>query len=711
MNHPLQSPDDSPRHALSNVGSRIDAFAMLCVGGLTLLLVVVLGRVAQLQFMPQPILAAHMGSRTGVQAELPARGDLLDRRGRLLATTRFGSRIIVNPYLLKETPDADIIRLASAAGLSADDVGDRVTAALIENAARAADKPATPLRHLTTADGRPVTDPEQPEDAATDDPPASPDPQTVTRRRPIQYLPIGGVLTDAQADAVKALKLPWVSLERRAVREYPGGAAAAPIVGRVGFDEKDGAVGAEWLYRDELAGTPGAVEYARDAAGNPLWIDIGGVSPAAHGQDVRLSIDLELQRIAGEELMRGVEACDAQGGRLVMLDPNTGEILAMVDVQRHCPDAVDFPWEPIPPPAPADGKRRPRAADTRPVSEPLPEVRRYKVLEPDEARRIHPALGKNRCVEHVYEPGSTFKAFVWALITESGKAHPDEVFDTEGGRWQTPYGRWIEDVKRRDFMTWREVLINSSNIGMTKGGARLTHAQMYHGIRRFGFGESTGLGLPGETNGLITALSDWSEYTQTSVSYGYEVAVTPVQIVRAFSVFARQGQLAGTMPPIRLRAVTPEDARGDILYRVLKPRTAMLTRETMLSVADNMQASLDSATQQKHEWRYRIFGKSGTARIPVGPAPKGFRAPRGAPAYHEKQYYSSFLAAGPFEDPRLVVVVVIDDPGPALAHANRAYGALTAGPVVRYVLERSLMYLGVPPSPDADPTDPLAAGG
>src|SRR5690606_716613 len=160
-----------------------------------------------------------------------------------------------------------------------------------------------------------------------------------------------------------------------------------------------------------------------------------------------LSVDLELQRIAEEELARGVEDADAAGGRLLMMDPDTGEILAVVDIVRDVPDAVPFEWEdqdaPRGPAPPAGG----RPADS--------------VLPGDEARQIHPALGRNRCVEDIYEPGSTFKPFVWAAVTELGLARPEEVFDTEGGRWHTSYGRYIEDVTKRARMTWREVLVNS----------------------------------------------------------------------------------------------------------------------------------------------------------------------------------------------------------------------------------------------------------
>jgi cell division protein FtsI (penicillin-binding protein 3) len=472
--------------------------------------------------------------------------------------------------------------------------------------------------------------------------------------------------------------------------------------------KQSGIIGAEHSHEEELTGDHGLINYIRDARGRPLWMSPGAYVPAQRGQDVRLSLDLEIQRITTEELRRGVNDADAAGGRAIVMDPRTGEILAMVDLVRPVPDAVPFPWADA---RPGDGKGHKRSDLLyEPEAAPAPH-QRYITLKPDPGRAIHPALARNRCVEDVYEPGSTFKPFVWATITELGLAKPAEVFDTEGGHWRTSYGRLIHDVVKKPTMTWAEVLMNSSNIGMSKGGERLTFDQLCSTVHRFGFGTRTHIGLQGETAGIVTPRKLWSKYTQTSVCFGHEVAVTPVQMIRAFSVFARSGDLAGTLPVARLTAA--DAATPPMVHRVLRPEIAMMTRTIMREVAASMEGKM--AANKEHPesgWRYGLFGKSGTAEIPLGKAPEGKRRPPGNKGYFDRQYNASFIGAGPIEEPRLVALVVIDDPGPERVRTGTYYGAHVAGPVVRRVMERSLSYLGVPPSPaparETHPAAPMA---
>lgn len=734
-----------------------DITAVALAGAMCLTMVVVLGRVAQLQLAPGDQLTEHMDARTTYRTVLPVRGDIKDRRDRVLAATRFGWRVVVDPTIFPSPPDTAIVTLAQTLDLPAEKVGERVLRALVENERRTearggaalradanspaarlaallnervdtvvarvrsgdslapeADDPASaglagePVgEQLPTAPGvTPFVDAAATQTGATETGPdgaANPPAARATPRGPIRYLPIGGVIEDDAAQRVRALKITGVALERRQIREYPAGPSVASIVGKVGF-EHQGLLGAELALNEPLTGTKGRVGYLRDSRGRPLWTSPGQVILPASGQDVRLSIDLEVQRIATEELQRGIEEADAVGGRLVMIDPRTGEILAMVDLVRDLPDLIPYPW--------ADKPERVRGQRTPPVAS-LPATRqRYVTLVADKGRAVHPAMARNRCVEDVYEPGSTFKPFVWATITELGLAHPNEVFDTEGGRWRTFYGRPIQDVTRRASMTWAEVLVNSSNIGMIKAAERMTHQQLRDAVLRFGFGRATGLGLPGEADGLVTPATAWGKYSQTSVAYGHEIAVTPVQMVRAFAAFARNGDDAGTIPQLRLSGATDPEAtdltRG-VVIRVLPADVAMLTRTTMTAVATNMEGRW--AKPPEGGWRYTLFGKSGTAEIPLGPPPEGKVRPRDASGYFDDQYNSSFVAGAPLDDPRVVIIVVIDDPGPSRVFSSPRshYGAAVAGPVVRRTVERTLAYLGVAPSPTPDAPGSTAA--
>jgi cell division protein FtsI/penicillin-binding protein 2 len=457
----------------------------------------------------------------------------------------------------------------------------------------------------------------------------------------------------------------------------------------VGIDH-NGLLGAELFLDKVVAAVTGKLSYVRDARGQPLWVYPGSYTAPKRGLDVRLSVDLEIQRIVVEELTKGVEDADAAGGRAIVLDPLTGEILAMSDVLRQVP-VVDYPW-------------------TYPIGqEPGGHRPRYRTIRDDGGRSEVGGAGmRNRCVEDAYEPGSTFKPFMWAETTALGLARPEEVIDTGCGNWTTPYGRHISDVEAFGQQTWAHILVFSSNIGMAKGTSRMSHKQMRDAVVKFGFGSRTNIGLPGESAGVVTTQKNWSKYSQTSVAMGHEVAVTPLQMARAFAAFARPGELAGTLPPLRLTAVDGEEVvvPGQ---RVLPAKVATLTRETMRGVTERLDARM-ARKADATPLRYEAFGKSGTAEIPLGPPPKGKRRPKGSDGYYQGQYNASFICGAPAHNPRVVVVVVIDDPGPQRVATRTHYGAAAAGPVARRIVERGLSYLGVPPSPGhEDGNKPLAA--
>ncbi|HYF13599.1 MAG TPA: penicillin-binding protein 2 [Phycisphaerales bacterium] len=703
---------------------------------ITLALVVMLGRVAQLQLAPGVRLVEHMKPRITEREEVALRGDILDRRGRLIASTSIARRVVVDPveFAKQEDVPGAIRRLAEAMAAPHAEIKARIEAVVAANAEtqRVADgwpATATPdliaklvarrdkerkaqeAAHPAPGNGDAETpEPDHPPAigaadpfAAAPAPAASPraavqvDPATLEPPKPVRYLPIGDVLSENAAAAVGRATSPrrsktdprplsGVLLERVAVRDVDAQSPAAALVGKVGFGHV-GLAGSEYRLEEKLSGEAGEIAYYRDRSGKPLWIEPGFVVPPKHGESVRLSIDVELQRIAVEELQTQIERTNAAGGRLILADPATGEILAMADIVRDVPEALPYPW------APVDEKGKPL-----PGAPPFDAKKRYIAIKADPGRAIHPALGRNRCVEDIYEPGSTFKPFVWATITELGLARVTEVFDTEGGKWWAPGGRYLEDVTRRDRMTWAEVLVNSSNIGMVKASQRMSYKQMHDLVRRFGFGERTQVGLPGESSGIVTPLSRWGVPTHVSVAYGHEVGVTPVQMVRAFSAFARTGSQAGTLPRLRLVAAEPDEA-APVTYRVLPSTVAELTRRTMKGVVDAVDARWAKDDTPEGGWRYDLFGKSGTAKIPCGAPPVGHKAPQGTKGYLDNQFISSFIAGGPVEQPRLVCLAIIDDPaGNPGEDRKKRYGSAAAGPVARRVMERALTYLGVPSS-------------
>lgn len=717
MTQPSPSPTGSL--ALPDQRGRIDRAGRIVVAAMTVGLVIIAGRVAQLQLAPSAELKEHMQARITARPVPAARGDILDRRYRYVATTEFGYRAVVDPTELPSPPDEAILKLAQALDQDPAELGERIVSRMVINQARAAERARRAPQHAVPKDifdhlrsfGRNAT----PAVSTTGSAPLTlasntPAPPTADAQgqgdasgaslQPIRYLVLSDILRDEQVELVKSLGLRGVNLELRGVRHYPAGNAASTIVGKTSPDQI-GLIGIESTFDKELRGSNGKILYVRDARGRPLWMGRDGFSAAQRGDDVRLSIDLEIQRIAHEELTRRVEECDAAGGRCVVMDPLSGEILAMVDVLRPVPDAVPFPW---PARTSAAERRAPGLIYEPPAQIPSG---RFVVIKPDEKRQNHPELARNRCVEDVYEPGSTFKTFIWASATELGVFKPDTTLNTGNGLWRTPYGRPLRDVHKHANLTWQNVLIESSNIGMSQAADKMSFDQMSRAIRRFGFGALTGINLPGETRGLVTSRRFWSKYTQTSVSFGQEVAVTPVQMVQAFAAFARPGELAGTMPRARLTALDVTDPDRSIVNRVVRADIAQLTRQTLVPVAakidENMARDRKKSPDAPHtqgdtDPRYVMFGKSGTAQIPLGKAPPGKMRPRGM-GFFEHQYNSSFIAGAPVESPRLVVLVVIDDPGPSLRRTRQHYGSTTAGPAVRRIIERSLAYLGVPPSP------------
>ncbi|MGP1272000.1 MAG: peptidoglycan D,D-transpeptidase FtsI family protein [Phycisphaerales bacterium] len=623
-------------------GLRTSWVALLTAGGCFAVFAAVLTRVGYLQTQEHERLAVAAGSRHGVVETAPVRGTLHDRRGRVIAVTRFGQRVFVDPVRFPDPPGDAIVELASALDAEPWEIGERIARAMSANA------------EAVAGDG--------------------------ARLR--RYVRISDALPSERAERVLALGIPGVHVEDAPVREYPALDDVASLVGKVGASDS-GLMGVEYAFESRLSGSTGSARYVRDASRRALWIEPGTWRAPENGTPIRVSIDLAIQRIALEELQRGVLESDAAGGRVVVADPQTGEILAMADLVREVPDAVPYPWWPVDRPV------------TGPVEVP---TRRYAALLGDDRRMIHPALGRNRCVEDVYEPGSSFKPFVWALVTDAGLATLGEVFDTHGGYWRTPYGRPIEDVTRRSEMTWHEVLVNSSNIGIIKAASRLSYAALRDGVVRLGFGRRTRIGLPGEAEGIVTAARDWKDYTQTSVAFGHEIAVTPMQMVRAFSALCRTGELSGTIPDLTLMGA--DGAGPGVSRRVFRPETVVKVRAALREVAEKVERTMDADGEVG--WRYTMFGKSGTADLPVGPAPEGYRRPPGASGYLEEQYVSSFIAGAPVDAPRIVLVVVIDDPGPERIKAKKHYGSQSAGPVARRIVERTLAYLRV--TPDITPT-------
>jgi cell division protein FtsI (penicillin-binding protein 3) len=660
-------------------------------------LAIVVGRVIQLQVAPGEQLEGFVAARQTSETLKSVRGDLLDRRGRVLATTRIGYRVIIDPVGLHNAMGKDpaaidrlIVSLGEVIEMPIGDIADRIITRLVRNEKiRMASREQTDSQGAKSAGGLGLAT------IGSGDQPA---PRTMKLSR---YLPMGEPMDQTKTQQMRELMkdntLVGVTLEHTAMRVQASEALVGSMVGKYAFapgaTQRTGVMGAEKLFEARLVGEDGSKTYVRDDKGRPLWVQRGAWVESAKGQDVRLSIDLEIQRMVHEQLVRGVEDADAAGGRAIVLNPNTGEILAITDVLREIPNLATVDWW-----DPKSGEPRP----TMPAEKDQP---RYKVLRDDPNRAKNPAMAINRCLEEVYEPGSTLKPFAWTLAKSNGLLPDDEQLNIRKKSIRTNYGRVISDAYTHDDLDgWDDVLRYSSNIGMSIATARLSHDQLRGMVNALGFGQQTGIGLGGEASGLVTSKENWSDFSQTSVGMGYEIAVTPIQMVRAFSVFARHGEMAGTLPEVRLTAAGDRNKPGmigdaTIVERVFSAASAKRTIGPMREVAEKMDEKKRQQYPDDPTPMYSMFGKSGTSHIAMVPPAEfaGFRAPKSKLAYFPKQHHSSFIVAAPADAPEIVVLVVIDDIGPERVTQNHHYGSWVAGPVVRRVVDDVLPYLGVEP--------------
>jgi cell division protein FtsI/penicillin-binding protein 2 len=585
---------------------RIRNWTRITLGCTMVALSLTLVRVAQLKIAPPDKLDAAAGRRTSERAELAPRGEVLDRRGRPLAMSLVGYRLYCDPAFIYE-------RGWDAA---------KKRAKTDPNAVAECD----PFRDAAIALA-PIlrTTPQQVHELL----------KTNAERR---YVVLAQDVDEAQVDLLRQLDLDGIGMETKLVRDYPAGGLASQLVGKVGF-EHTGQAGVEYAFDRDLRPVPGHVKALRDAFGRTLWINRQDYVPGDPGDDVRLSIDLAIQESAERHLGKMVDDMNAGGGRVIVLDAQNGDVLAMADILRERPG--------------------------------------WKEATRDPSRKIHPALGRNRNFTDPYEPGSTFKSFVWARATQVGAARPSEIIPLPAGPYTTPFGRTIHDVKYTGPVSWKTVLVKSLNGGMAMVAMRMSFEQMQQAVRDFGFGQKVAMGIPGESAGIVTAPGKWSKYSQTSVAMGHEIAVTPIQMARAFSAFARDD---GTMVQPRLVMPRGGGERGVDRTGASKPvidsQVLAVAREAMLGVVE------DGTARKAQSAHYRMFGKTGTAELAV-PGQRG---------YDRDRYVASFIAAAPATNPRLVVLCVIDDPDKRKGH----FGGSIAGPVVRDVVDDALQYLGVP---------------
>ncbi len=421
------------------------------------------------------------------------------------------------------------------------------------------------------------------------------------------------------AQQVTALELPGVYLQQEYRRYYPAGEVAGHLLGFTNVDDK-GQEGLELAFEDWLSGEPGAKRVIMDGQRN-IVENVENIRSARPGKTLKLSIDRRIQYLAYRELKAAVRKHGARSGTLVVLDSASGEVLAMVNQPS---------------------------------------------FNPNSRTRLKADRMRNRAVTDVFEPGSTMKPFVIAAALESGRYRPATTIDTSPGTFRV--GRHtVRDMHDYGVLDMTGVLRKSSNVAASKIALTLEPERFWASLSGTGFGVSTGSGFPGEADGYLADFHRWREIERATLSYGYGLSATAMQLAQAYGVFANDGY---RVPVTLLNREEPAQK-----IPVFSPAVARTVRTMMESVVHKGGTAPQAAVQG-----YRVAGKTGTVHKSV------------AGGYADDRYLSLFAGMAPASNPRLVAVVVINEPS-----KGDHYGGLVAGPVFSSVMAGALRLLNVTP--------------
>jgi len=432
-------------------------------------------------------------------------------------------------------------------------------------------------------------------------------------------------------EKVKQLGMKGVSSEREYKRYYPAAEVTSHFIGFTNIDDK-GQEGLELAYDKWLTGKPGKKRVLKDRL-NRIVENIESIEPSEPGKQLTLSIDRRVQYLAYRELAAAVKYHRAKGGSLVMLDIRTGEIMAMVGQPSY---------------------------------------------NPNNRKGLKSQYFRNRAVTDVFEPGSTMKPFTVAAGLESGNYKPHTAINTSPGYYKVGE-HTVRDMRNYGKIDVSTVITKSSNVGASKIALSLEPEQYWDALSRFGFGLSTGSGFPGESSGSLNPFNTWSEIEMATLSFGYGLSVTPLQLAHAYSVLAT----GGVMLPVSFVKVN-----GSVSGKRVMPEN--ITRQVRKMLETVVSAS---GTGKRAAIRgYRVIGKTGTVHKSV----------RGG--YSDDRYLSIFAGIAPASEPRFAMVVLIDEP-----NGDDHYGGVVAAPVFSRVMEGTFRILNIPPDDLPAFTSPIMA--
>jgi cell division protein FtsI (penicillin-binding protein 3) len=441
-----------------------------------------------------------------------------------------------------------------------------------------------------------------------------------------EFLYLRRKVQPALAREVMELEVPGVYSRREYRRYYPAGEVTSHVIGFTNIDEQ-GQEGMELSFNHWLAGEKGSKRVLRDNRGRTIR-DLGPIREAHPGNDLNLSLDLRLQYLAYRELKAAVEAHGARGGTVVMLDVDSGEILAMAN---------------------------------------------QPALNPNDRGQRDPARVRNRAITDLYEPGSTVKPFTAAAALESGEFTPETVINTSPGYRQM--GAYtIRDHHDYGRLSLAEIIVRSSNVGISRVASELSGERLQNLFYSVGFGQSTGIGFPGESVGILPASVNLRPVEVAALSYGYGLSVNALQMAQAYMTLAN----GGIRYPVTLLK-NDEAPKG---HRVMSQETARQVRAMLARVVE------EGTGTRADQGIYRLAGKTGTVHLV------------GASGYEADQYKALFAGMGPVDDPQVVTVVTVDAPS-----RTEYYGGEVAAPIFGRIMGDALRLLNVSPSGGASMAD------
>jgi cell division protein FtsI (penicillin-binding protein 3) len=431
--------------------------------------------------------------------------------------------------------------------------------------------------------------------------------------------------------AVEELQVPGIGSEPARMRYYPHGPLAGQVLGFIGIDGQ-GLEGVERQFDAELGGEVEALAVERDARGRRMVVDERWRPLPRVGAQVELTLDAALQHVAERELERAVEEFNADGGVVVALEPATGAVLAMANVPR---------------------------------------------MDSNQPGGVAHEFRRNRAITDFHEPGSTFKVFLAAAALERGVVRPEEKVFCENGVY--PVGRRvIHDHHPYGLITFSQVIQQSSNIGCAKVAERLGVERYAQAIADFGFGQRTGIELPGESPGMVRPAAKWGRIHLVTTAFGQGIAATPLQMARAFAAIANGGLL---VRPHIVRRIVGENGEARYVTRRQVVRRVM-SEKTSRKLTDILRGAVENGTGKAARMEgFAVAGKTGTAqKVEAGGR------------YSKRARISSFIGYVPAEQPRLLIMVMLDTPRKA------TYGGIVAAPTFRRIAEYGLERLGTRPT-------------